>query len=78
MSTPQSRFAMLADMAAEGSTDARRELLRQIADSFRPESAALKQINRADLDKIMSAIICEFTIAIRTQLSRYVAESRIP
>ncbi|HEY4265423.1 MAG TPA: DUF2336 domain-containing protein [Micropepsaceae bacterium] len=78
MSAPHSKLVMLADMAAEASGDARRELLRQIADSFRPENTALNRINRADLDKIMSAIICEFTIAIRTELSRYIAASPLP
>jgi uncharacterized protein (DUF2336 family) len=75
MSSQQSKLAMLAELAADGSGEARRELLRQIADSFRPESAALKQIDRADLDKIMAAITSELTIAIRTELSRYIAAS---
>src|SRR5258708_38701161 len=78
MAAQDSKLAMLAELAADGSGDARRELLRQIANSFRPESAVLNQIDRADLDKIMSAITCELTIAIRTELSRYIAASPLP
>jgi uncharacterized protein (DUF2336 family) len=75
---PKSSIAKLADMAADASGDERRVLLRQIADSFRPENAALNGIGRADLDKIMSAIIGELTVSIRTELSRYIAASPLP
>ena len=78
MAVQHSKLAMLADVAANGSGDARRRVLREIANSFRPESRVLDEIDRADLDKILSAIICELTIGIRTELSRYIAASPIP
>jgi uncharacterized protein (DUF2336 family) len=69
---------MLAEMADSASGDARRRVLRQIADSFRPENAALADIDCAGLDKILSAILSELTIAIRTELSRYIGASPMP
>ncbi|HXJ03304.1 MAG TPA: DUF2336 domain-containing protein [Micropepsaceae bacterium] len=77
MAAPHSKLAMLAEMASTGSADARRKVLRDIADSFRPENHVLKDVACADLDKILAAIACELTITIRTELSRYIAASPI-
>jgi uncharacterized protein (DUF2336 family) len=77
MAAQDPKLSMLAEGPAAASGDTRSATLRKIADSFRPENHALAAMDRADLDKILSAVTSELTSEVRSELSRYIAISPV-
>ncbi len=78
MSAPANNFALLLDLAKEGSSEKRRELLRQITDVF---LAAPDQRNEKEavlFDEIVGAVAADLETQVRVELARKVAESNAP
>ncbi len=71
-------FALLLDLAKEGSSEKRRELLRQITDVFLAQSE-LRSENEAQIfDEIVGAVAQDLEAQVRIELSRKVADSAGP
>lgn len=78
MAAPANNFALLLDLAREGSSEKRRELLRQITDVF---LAAPEQRNENEsvlFDEIVGAVAADLETQVRVELARKVAESNAP
>lgn len=71
-------FALLLDLAKEGSSEKRRELLRQITDVFlaHPEDRSDKE--SVLFDEIVGAVAADLETQVRVELSRKVADSSAP
>ncbi|MEZ6030195.1 MAG: hypothetical protein R3C46_10650 [Hyphomonadaceae bacterium] len=78
MPAPANNFALLLDLAKEGSSEKRRELLRQVTDVF---LAAPDQRNEKEavlFDEIVGAVAADLETQVRVELARKVAESNAP
>jgi len=68
-----SRFALLKDLPNRASSEARRELLREVTQSLsgRAESSE----DAAELDRILASVAADFSVEVRTEFAKLVAAS---
>jgi uncharacterized protein (DUF2336 family) len=78
MSAAPSNFALLLDLAKEGSSEKRRELLRQITDVFLVEPSNRSEKESAIFDEIVGAVASDLETQVRVELARKVANSNAP
>lgn len=71
-------FALLLDLAREGSSEKRRELLRQITDVFLAHPEQRSENESVLFDEIVGAVAQDLETQVRIELSRKVAESSAP
>jgi len=67
-----SRFALLKDLPNRTSSEARRELLREVTGSLSGRAAGE---DAAELDKILASVAADFSVEVRTQFAKLVAAS---
>jgi uncharacterized protein (DUF2336 family) len=72
-----SRFAMLADLAKETTSDGRRELLRKVTEALDPK-AGLAEADVAEFDDLLATIASDYSTQIRSQIAKLVAGSLSP
>src|SRR5215475_13013164 len=77
MSTSAPRFAMLADLAKETTSEGRRELLRKVTEALDPK-AGLAEADVAEFDGLLSAIASDYSTQVRAQIAKLVASSLSP
>ena len=70
-----SRFALLKDLPNRTSSEARRELLREVTQSLSGRDGALTGAETADFDRIMASVASEFSTQVRAEFARLVAAS---
>ena len=75
MSETASRFAMLKDLGAQTSSEARRELLRKVTDSLSRPSHVATDAEMAELDHVLADVAAEFSVEARSEFARLVAAS---
>ncbi len=78
MASSANNFALLLDLAKEGSSEKRRELLRQITDVFLAQSADRSEKEAVLFDEIVGAVAADLETQVRIELSRKVADSPGP
>ncbi len=66
-----SRFALLADLENETSSEGRREILRRVTDAMERKSP--QGADMAQFDQILSSVAAEYSTHIRADLSRVIA-----
>jgi len=71
-------FALLLDLAKEGSSEKRRELLRQITDVFLAQPDQRSESEAILFDEIVGAVAADLETQVRIELSRKVADSNGP
>lgn len=71
-------FALLLDLAREGSSEKRRELLRQITDVFLAHPEQRSENESVLFDEIVGAVAQDLETQVRIELSRKVSESAAP
>lgn len=71
-------FALLLDLAKEGSSEKRRELLRQITDVFLAHPEERSETESVLFDEIVGAVAQDLETQVRIELSRKVAMSAAP
>jgi len=67
-----SRFALLKDLPNRTSSEARRELLREVTGSL---SGRVTGEDAAELDKILASVAADFSVEVRTEFAKLVAAS---
>lgn len=72
-----SRFAMLADLAKETTSEGRRELLRKVTEALDP-TAGLAEAEVAEFDGLLATIASDYSTQIRAQIAKLVAGSLSP
>ena len=72
-----SRFAMLANLAKETTSDGRRELLRKVTEALDPK-AGLAEAEVAQFDDLLATIASDYSTQIRSQIAKLVAGSLSP
>jgi uncharacterized protein (DUF2336 family) len=77
MSTHTPRFAMLADLAKETSSEGRRELLRKVTEALDP-AAPLAGDEIGHFDDILATIASDYSTQVRAQIARLIASSLSP
>lgn len=78
MASSANNFALLLDLAKEGSSEKRRELLRQITDVFLAHPVDRSDKEAALFDEIVGAVASDLETQVRIELSRKVADSPGP
>jgi uncharacterized protein (DUF2336 family) len=78
MAAPANNFAMLLDLAKEGSSEKRRELLRQITDVFLADPPERSDRESVLFDEIVTAVAADLETQVRVELARKVAVSNVP
>lgn len=78
MAAPANNFALLLDLAREGSSEKRRELLRQITDVFLAAPEQRSENESVLFDEIVGAVAADLETQVRIELARKVAESNAP
>jgi uncharacterized protein (DUF2336 family) len=73
MAAPQSKLNVLVALANEPSGEKRRDLLRQITDSFIADPSLRSRENCAEFDRILSAITVDLELNVRAELARRLA-----
>ena len=71
------RFAMLADLAKETTSEGRRELLRRVTEALDP-SAPLVPDEVAAFDDVLAAVASDYSTQVRAQIARLIASSLSP
>ena len=71
-------FARLKDLAAEGSSDKRRELLRSITDMFLGDPCTRSDTECMLFDEVVGAVVKDMQASVRAELSEKLAESKSP
>lgn len=71
-------FALLLDLAKEGSSEKRRELLRQITDVFLADPPERSDRESMLFDEIVGAVAADLETQVRIELARKVAVSNVP
>jgi len=66
-----SRFALLKELPNRTSSEARRELLREVTESLSGAAPSAEAV--AELDQIMASVAQEFSASVRAEFSRLVA-----
>jgi len=70
-----SHFALLKELPNRTSSEARRDLLRQVTDSLSGRDGAPSAEETAELDRIMASVASEFSTQVRAEFARLVASS---
>jgi uncharacterized protein (DUF2336 family) len=78
MAANANNFALLLDLAREGSSEKRRELLRQITDVFLAQPLDRSESEAVLFDEIVGAVAQDLETQVRIELSRKVADSPGP
>ncbi|MBK8837249.1 MAG: DUF2336 domain-containing protein [Hyphomonadaceae bacterium] len=78
MAAPANNFALLLDLAKEGSSEKRRELLRQITDVFLADPPERSDRESMLFDEIVGAVAADLETQVRIELARKVAVSDVP
>lgn len=78
MAAHANNFALLLDLAKEGSSEKRRELLRQITDVFLAQPDQRSENESVLFDEIVGAVAADLETQVRVELSRKVADSNAP
>ena len=78
MAASANNFALLLDLAREGSSEKRRELLRQITDVFLAAPEQRSENESVLFDEIVGAVAADLETQVRVELARKVAESNAP
>lgn len=78
MPAAANNFALLLDLAKEGSSEKRRELLRQITDVFLAESPGRSDRESQLFDEIVGAVAADLETQVRVELAKKVAASDAP
>jgi len=68
-----SRFALLKELPNRTSSEARRDLLRQVTESLSGRDGAPSAEETAELDRIMASVASEFSTQVRAEFARLVA-----
>ncbi len=71
------RFAMLADLAKETTSEGRRELLRRVTEALDP-AAPLAADEITAFDDVLAAIASDYSTQVRAQIARLIASSLSP
>jgi uncharacterized protein (DUF2336 family) len=69
-----SRFALLTQLDGQTSSDARRDLLRQVTDALSSNSQ-VSAAEARELDDTLAAVASEYSLEVRTEFARLVASS---
>ena len=77
MNTHTPRFAMLADLAKETSSEGRRELLRKVTEALDP-APPLAGDEIGQFDEILATIASDYSTQVRSQIARLIASSLAP
>ena len=78
MPAPANNFALLLDLAKEGSSEKRRELLRQITDVFLADPPERSDRESQLFDEIVVAVAADLETQVRVELAKKVAASNAP
>lgn len=78
MAAPANNFALLLDLAKEGSSEKRRELLRQITDVFLADPPERSDRESQLFDEIVVAVAADLETQVRVELAKKVAASNAP
>jgi uncharacterized protein (DUF2336 family) len=73
MSSPAPRFAMLAGLSGQTSSDDRRELLRKVTEAM--DNPCLGNRNVEELDRLLSTVASDYSAHVRADLARLVANN---
>jgi uncharacterized protein (DUF2336 family) len=77
MAAPANNFALLLDLAKEGSSEKRRELLRQITDVFLADPPERSDRETQLFDEIVVAVAADLETQVRIELAKKVAVSNV-
>ncbi len=78
MAAPANNFALLLELAKEGSSEKRRELLRQITDVFLADPPDRTDRESQLFDEIVMAVAADLETQVRVELAKKVAVSNVP
>jgi len=78
MAANANNFALLLDLAKEGSSEKRRELLRQITDVFLAQPNNRSEKEAVLFDEIVGAVASDLETQVRIELSRKIADTVAP
>ncbi len=78
MASPANNFALLLELAKEGSSEKRRELLRQITDVFLADPPERSDRESMLFDEIVAAVSADLETQVRIELAKKVAVSNVP
>ncbi len=78
MAASANNFALLLDLAKEGSSEKRRELLRQITDVFLADPPERSDREAQLFDEIVGAVAADLETQVRIELAQKVAVSNVP
>ncbi len=78
MAASANNFALLLDLAKEGSSEKRRELLRQITDVFLADPPERSDRESHLFDEIVGAVAADLETQVRIELAKKVAASNAP
>src|SRR3954468_11248704 len=70
-----SRFALLTELSNRTSSEARRELLREVTQSLSGRAGDASGEDVAELDRIMASVAADFSVEVRTEFAKLVAAS---
>lgn len=75
MSQAGTRYALLQNLSVSTSSEARRELLRQVTDALTNNARNPSEAEFAELDQVLSLAASEYSTQVRTEFARLVAAS---
>lgn len=78
MSLEASRFALLANLPKESSSEGRRELLRKVTDALLVNAQNQSEADHAALDQLLSAVASEYSTRVRAEIAQIVARTNAP
>ncbi|MEQ1608129.1 MAG: DUF2336 domain-containing protein [Hyphomonadaceae bacterium] len=78
MAESANNFALLLDLAKEGSSEKRRELLRQITDVFLADQPERTNRESELFDEIIGAVSADLETQVRIELAKKIAVSNVP
>lgn len=78
MASSANNFALLLELAKEGSSEKRRELLRQITDVFLADPPERSDRESMLFDEIVAAVSADLETQVRVELAKKVAVSNVP
>ncbi len=78
MSLEPSRFALLANLPKETSSEGRRDLLRKVTDALLAGNQGQSNEDHAALDELLSAVATEYSTRVRAEIAHIVARTNAP
>ena len=76
LTTSSSRFGLLTQLSGQASSQARRELLRQVTDALSSQ-AHVSPAEARELDGVLAAVAREYSVQVRTEFARLVAANSV-